>query len=239
MPKLVKKTGRSGSRKCPPRTKTTVGLGVTLVYLAGLGFYTVWARTDVLSMSPVDVAEFFAGAFSPLAFFWLVLGFFQQGEELRYSSDALWLQGKELRHSVEQQRRLVTAQEAQLIFDRDRLESHRAEITRQAKPAFVFTSSGFAVEGETGPRHLGLLNRGATCTDFRLKLGNETVCRSLFETGEDHEIKFDSSTDLMSCTQDYIATFIDSLGERGEQILRIKFATIGDLPFHHEGKGIL
>jgi hypothetical protein len=53
------------------------------------------------------VGDFLAGAFGPIAIVWLVLGFIQQGEELKLNTAALKLQADELRQSVAQQRRLV------------------------------------------------------------------------------------------------------------------------------------
>lgn len=54
--------------------------------------------------------DFFAGSFAPLAFLWLVIGYFQQGEELSQNTKALeqqeralQLQVAELKQSVEQQ----------------------------------------------------------------------------------------------------------------------------------------
>jgi hypothetical protein len=46
---------------------------------------------------------------APVAFIWLVLGFLQQGDELRLSTQALIYQVDELRESVEQQKQLVDA----------------------------------------------------------------------------------------------------------------------------------
>lgn len=60
--------------------------------------------------------DFFAGAFAPLAFLWLVIGYFQQGEELGQNTRALeqqeralQLQVDELRQSVQQQNISVVA----------------------------------------------------------------------------------------------------------------------------------
>jgi len=43
---------------------------------------------------------FFAGAFAPLALFWLVAGYWQQGMELKQNTAALVLQQKELAEQV-------------------------------------------------------------------------------------------------------------------------------------------
>lgn len=62
------------------------------------------------SMKFNEWGDFFAGSFAPLAFLWLVIGYFQQGEELSQNTKALeqqeralQLQVDELKQSVEQQ----------------------------------------------------------------------------------------------------------------------------------------
>ncbi len=115
--------------------------------------------------------------------------------------------------------KLVAAQEAQLTFDRDSLETHRAEINRQAKPQFVFTGGG-APGSSAMMAPVGLLNRGATCTDFRMQVEDVTFSRPLFETGEDHQFIMDVSTQLPP--QEYTATLVDLLGISGEQKVRLE-----------------
>lgn len=56
--------------------------------------------------------DYLAGAFSPLAFLWLIMGYKQQGEELKQNTDALRLQAQELQNSVAEQKKSVTQQEA-------------------------------------------------------------------------------------------------------------------------------
>ena len=41
--------------------------------------------------------DFLAGTTAPLALFWLVIGYFQHGEELRLNTEALNAQKEELR----------------------------------------------------------------------------------------------------------------------------------------------
>lgn len=62
-----------------------------------------------------EVGDFLAGAFGPVTILWLVLGFFQQGIELRQGTTALNLQATELRNSVVQQCEMVSAQKASLL----------------------------------------------------------------------------------------------------------------------------
>ena len=77
-----------------------------------------WDRASVMTFN--EWGDFFAGASSPLAFLWLVIGYFQQGEELGQNTKALeqqeralQLQVDELRQSVEQQNKSAVALDQQ------------------------------------------------------------------------------------------------------------------------------
>lgn len=96
-----------------------------------------------MAMAPNEFGDFLAGCFAPLAFFWLVLGFFQQGDELRNSVAALHLQGEELRNSVEQQKQLVDVTREQLGLDRASKYAAEEEAVRKAAPIF-HVSGGFS-----------------------------------------------------------------------------------------------
>lgn len=67
------------------RKLTRWAVGVSVAY-AGLLVWLVWVRLDKLpTMELNTIGDFLAGAFSPLAFLWLVVGYFQQGHELSAS----------------------------------------------------------------------------------------------------------------------------------------------------------
>jgi hypothetical protein len=108
----------------------------TSAYLALFAIYGLFEWQALLAMTPNDFADFLAGCFAPLAFLWLVLGFFQQGDELRNSVAALRLQGEELRNSVEQQRQLVDVTREQLGLERANLQSEAETAVRRAEPIF-------------------------------------------------------------------------------------------------------
>ncbi len=84
-----------------------VGLALTAVYLAGLVLYLWLQGQNPASLDLNELGDFLGGVSSPLAFLWLVLGFFQQSREIRLSNQALHLQAREMRRSVEEHRRLA------------------------------------------------------------------------------------------------------------------------------------
>lgn len=169
------------------RTLHTTGFVITGAWILGLILYVAFSRDSIVDLAPNELGDFAAGAFAPLAFLWLVLGFFQQGEELRHSGQALWLQGRELQNSVEQQRELVKATREQLQFESDRLTAQAEELDRNAQPVLDMKSGGSTPTERDGMRSyvFHLLNHGRACTD--LKIGHRAspyASQAMLQTGE-------------------------------------------------------
>jgi len=77
--------------------KFAIGIGITLIWIgAGIWLAITQERPTKLN----EWGDFIAGFSAPLAFFWLVLGYLQQGEELKNNTEALRLQAEELKHST-------------------------------------------------------------------------------------------------------------------------------------------
>ncbi|MGO4011570.1 hypothetical protein [Pseudomonas sp. ITP1] len=105
------------------RLLALIGISLTVLY-AVFSWWLIGDRVHtLLSMGLNEVGDFLAGAFGPVAILWLVLGYFQQGIELRQGTAALNFQGEELRNAVEQQRLLATVSLKTLEHEREaRLE---------------------------------------------------------------------------------------------------------------------
>jgi len=99
-------------------------------------------------MSQNEWGDFLAGSFAPLAFLWLVLGYLQQGDELRLSTDALRLQAEELKNSVEQQRELVEVSRQQVESEREALAFERRLREDLSEPKFSVLGGGGAFSGD-------------------------------------------------------------------------------------------
>jgi len=85
---------------------------LTSAWLVVALWWTFYKPCGAWAVPPLDLNEWgdwASGTFAPLAFLWLTVGYFQQGEELS-------LQAEELRNSVEQQTNLAasTNQHAEL-----------------------------------------------------------------------------------------------------------------------------
>lgn len=70
-------------------------VGLTAIWAAAVVYLAFGSTTPVSTLTLNEVGDFLAGIAGPPAFLWLILGFFQQGRELR-------IQAEELRQSVEQ-----------------------------------------------------------------------------------------------------------------------------------------
>ena len=163
------------------------GIWVTVLYLLTLAIYAYVQRNAVLAMEPNEFGDALAGAASPLAFLWLVLGYLQQGEELRQNTEALNLQVKELQASVDQQRALVEATQRQHEFE---LARHR----EQRRSAFLSSQPVFDVKLD----HMGqnlfyvtLTNMGRVCSRLLMFAPSDESVR--FETSSD-ELIFNGGT---------------------------------------------
>lgn len=95
------------------------GIAVTLVWLTIIVLISIFGDlTYPLSLN--ELGDFLAGIFAPVAFFWLILGYIQQGKQLDQNTQALeqqeqalQLQIKEMRETVQQQGELVLLQKQQ------------------------------------------------------------------------------------------------------------------------------
>jgi len=89
------------------RRLPVVGLILTALYLAGLVIYLTVQGQNPADLRLNELGDFLGGVSSPLAFLWLVLGFFQQSREIRLSNQALHLQAAEMKRSVDEHRRIA------------------------------------------------------------------------------------------------------------------------------------
>lgn len=101
------------------RTRTLVAVIASVAWLAVAGYILHRSPVPLADLKPNEWGAFLAGTFAPVAFFWLVVGYFQQGDELRLSTETHRLQADELKNSVEQQRALVEVSRQQVEAERE------------------------------------------------------------------------------------------------------------------------
>ena len=89
------------------RSLPLVGMLFSALYVGGVALYLLVQCQKPADLRLNELGDFLGGVSSPLAFLWLVLGFFQQSREIRLSGKALHLQASEMRRSVDEHRRLA------------------------------------------------------------------------------------------------------------------------------------
>jgi hypothetical protein len=120
-----------------------------------------WKRTTLPGLELNAIGDFLAGVFGPIAFLWLVLGYIQQGRELKLSSEALHLQAQELKNSVEQQKEMVDITRLQVNSELDNLRIARELRAKAIRPEFSVNVGDGLRLGEEYLLPLRISNEGA------------------------------------------------------------------------------
>lgn len=158
-----------------PMNRTKIGSILTFIWIiVGVGFI-VFKFDSVRALKLNEIGDFLAGFFSPIAFMWLVIGYFQQGEELKLNTRALELQAAELKMSVEQQRELVEVTRADMKLTKQAYELEIEREVRKSQPSFHLQVGNYN-HGTNGPAIINatLANHGhgATSLQFRCSAGD-------------------------------------------------------------------
>lgn len=211
--------------RSPPFTLMTdrrslIGTLVSITWIALGVFLLVRDPVGVAKMTPNDWGSFLSGAFAPLGFLWLVLGYLQQGEDLKLSTHALTLQAEELKNSVEQQRALVEVSRLQVESEREALAYERGLREETSKPLFTVAGSGgsFRGDGESSYNFL-ISNTGHDATGFvaEMQLVGETRRRvfevPLFNKGAQHRISVTHLEPLPGAESRLFLRYTDGLGK--------------------------
>lgn len=149
---------------------------IGIVLTIGYAFFSWWLigdRIETLQAMPLnEVGDFLAGAFGPLAILWLVLGFFQQGIELRQGTKALLMQADELKYSVEQQSALVEVSKRQLEAKLASVSQHSMQLERSAEPDIGFYFKDTVYVADQSNARFILSNQGPKCEFLKANIVN-------------------------------------------------------------------
>lgn len=123
-----------------------------------------------------EKGDFLAGIFSPLAFLWLVFGYYQQGEELKQNTLALNIQAEELKNSVEQQRELVLATKEEIELNKGEIQHQRRIQHIQAQPFFHFKDCFITYDNSRQSFDLMFTfhNSRATCRELQIMVSDKS-----------------------------------------------------------------
>ncbi|SLN39390.1 hypothetical protein [Pseudooctadecabacter jejudonensis] len=166
------------------------GLLASCCYVAVVSSIVSWRWEAFKLLEPNAWGDFLAGAFGPLALAWVVLGFFQQGRELKNSVETLKLQAEELANSVKQQQELVAVSREAIAFEIDKYNSENEKSSQSMIPSLeikiVGTGNSLAIGGTPE-----IVNSGGDAYDLEIngysKQGSVGVFRngiSVLRSGE-------------------------------------------------------
>lgn len=163
---------------------------LTALYIGG-AFLIIGAKFDELILLKLnEIGDLSAGVFGPVAFLWLVLGYVQQGRELKLSSEALQLQAKELKHSVDQQKEMVGIAGRQLEAELEKILYEREQRSNALIPNFKVSAS----VPNSGPllnASIMLKNVGGLAEDIEVILDGKQVIRYLaMEDGGSNSLRY-------------------------------------------------
>lgn len=113
------------------RVLVRVGTGISVVYALVVACLVARrpAGEQLWALSPNNLGDFLAGAAAPLAFLWLIIGFFLQREQLNEQRRSVDIQSTELAH----QREELRLQREELRAQRVEAKRLGDETARQAK----------------------------------------------------------------------------------------------------------
>lgn len=158
------------------------GVMGTVIYLLVIASTVAFKFSNFVALELNELGDFLAGAFGPIAFLWLVLGFLQQGRELKLSSDALRLQAEELRNSVAQQTIMAQAAMQQIESQIATLKLQEQEVERSLSPN-ISAEPGMRQGGSGGGakiiHYVSFLNSGPEARSVRISfippIGNVSI----------------------------------------------------------------
>ncbi len=129
------------------KTRNMIGTVATGSWLAFALVLAYLNRDDWPHMALNEWGDFFAGMVAPLAFFWLIIGYWQQGEEVRANTDTLRQQQQALQRQVEETAKVASNSAEQVRVATERLELERQQVERQRRkdkariqPVFTYVS---------------------------------------------------------------------------------------------------
>lgn len=153
-----------------------IGLSLTAVILLLASTYAFVEFDALYQMKPNEFGDFLAGIFGPLVLLWVVMGFLQQGAELKYSREALLLQAKELKASVEAQQNMGEAAWASVTMERESKIALETQQIKARQPLLTLHRGNSEIHnGRSRRDYFRISNLGQTCVSLRLDLSDKSL----------------------------------------------------------------
>jgi hypothetical protein len=205
--------------------RTSIGVLLSVAWILWMLNHVYHSATPFSEMKLNELGDFFAGFCAPLAFFWLVIGYFQQGEELKSSTAALSLQAQELENSVAQQKDLVDVSRQQVEAARQALIEERQIKDRLSKPILSLTGGYRWAHSEHAVFRITVRNSGHDAAAFNVELPSNSEVSSeqfyvVFRRAESIDVTF-SRPDIPSNFK-IVFRFVDGLGREDQRVFSMR-----------------
>lgn len=217
-------------------SRTGIGVSISVLYAGLLIAMMIWRWDEIAKLPLNSLGDFAAGAFGPMAILWLVLGYFQQGDDLKHNTDALRLQAEELANTVQQQRELVALGHEQLQREKRLAQDERRRQVAAARPKFELSIPQAAWEDDDKIiLEIDAKNVGAPCSHLRAHAAVGGLSLSAQSLGADPQIWRITAYGLASEAFevfDFHISYLDVAGNTGSQIVSVNHYADDDVAGH-------
>lgn len=155
------------------KLEDNTGYWITLVYMGCLIGMMIWRWKELTCLPLNELGDFAAGAFGPLAILWLVMGYRQQGKELKLNTQALTHQVKELNASVQQQQEMVAINKEVMAFEKQKTAEEQQRSNHAIQPSFELFGEMISADAVEIEWKLQVINHGERCTMFSIYMHPE------------------------------------------------------------------
>ena len=211
------------------RRLTKFGLGLTAAWISIFGIVVICNVAAVGQMTLNAWGDFLAGASAPLALLWLVIGYFQQGKELRINTKALEAQQKELHLQVKETANLAKNSERQAMAAELLAQISKSEHDRDEFQKILDAQPDFVAEGgrTSGPLvTTKIRNRGGLITDIEIEYEGphslDFVPATRFDTDELGQLNVKQLGDSPADSICFRITYTNRFGERHTMAYRLE-----------------
>lgn len=190
------------------------GIIISAIYIGLWATYALNDKQSFAVLKPNEIGDWLAGVFSPLAFAWVIIGFFQQHREIEQTRQALIIQGNELKNSVDQQKNLVNISHRQYESD---IEHKRLEI-KKLSPRISLHLGGSIQSSPNHDQEIIIKNMGNTAYNLCIYIDNlSNVARQYdrVNTSKNETFKINFTNILQN--QEIYVQYEDQIGNSYEQ----------------------
>lgn len=216
----------------------TGGYAVMLLVLGAMVVFGEQGVDAFLTMSPNEVGDLLAGVAGPVAFVWLVYGYFLQGVAIRQQAqelqqnthalhlqeDALRAQVEELKRSVEHQSEMVSIGKMQFEAETAALQYQKENQIKSAQPKFMLGNTSLTSGASyTGVIYTSILeNVGSPVTDVVISCSKDIISISprkmtSFEAKARHQLQWQSAGKDPEFESWILIEYVDAMGISGKK----------------------